>query len=219
MLRHQASAGEMGLPAAARAGLAQRVDDAQNDLRSTACFLACIAKGITGARDLKRSVRAWSSVENVTAHKYFRRGWDMNKFVILGLAGACLGGCASSQTTSLAPNIAHIDASGYVTNQTAPTTMRDAAKTTLQAGYTHFRISDASGVGGEPANTACSGTSSWNGSWNGSDGNAAGSGGGGCAPVFRLTSKASVTVTMFRSGDTGAAGAFDAQQVLRQYGG
>jgi len=139
----------------------------------------------------------------------------MNKFVILGLAGACLGGCATSQTTPLAPNIAHIDASGYLTNQTAPTTMRDAAKATLQAGYTHFRISDASGAGGEPANTACSGGSSWN----GSDGNAAGSGGGECAPVFRLTSKASVTVTMFRSGDPGAAGAFEAQQVLRQYGG
>ncbi|MBO0754332.1 MAG: hypothetical protein J2P54_00600 [Bradyrhizobiaceae bacterium] len=143
----------------------------------------------------------------------------MNKLVILGLAGACVGGCVTSQTTSLAPNIAHIDTSGYLTNQTAPTTMRDAATATLQAGYTHFRISDASGAGGERANTACSEGSSWNAGGNGSDSNAAGSGEGGCVPVFRLTSKAGVTVTMFRSGDPGAAGAFDAQQVLRQYGG
>jgi hypothetical protein len=187
-------------------------------------FVDCMLSGMhregyrIGARDLKGGAGLIVRRKHGSTQKFWR-GWDMNKFVILGLAGACLGGCATSQTTSLAPNIAHIDASGYLTNQTAPTTMRDAAKATLQAGYTHFRISDASGVGGEPANTACSGGSSWNAGWNGSDGNAASSGGGGCAPAFRPTSKASVTVTMFRSGEPGAAGAFDAQQVLRQYGG
>ena len=46
----------------------------------------------------------------------------------------------------LAPNIVRIDtqAGGFLfTGQTVPTTMRAAAKATLDRGYTHFKFAEA----------------------------------------------------------------------------
>src|SRR5262245_40533289 len=128
----------------------------------------------------------------------------MRKVAIAMLLASAVGGCITSQAMPLAPNQVRIDtrAGGLLfVNQTVPTTMREAATQTLRAGYTHFKLSQAASGVGETASTSCS--------W--------GRYGGGCGDVFRPTSGASVTVTMFRANDPQAKDAFDAEQVLAQY--
>jgi hypothetical protein len=123
----------------------------------------------------------------------------------IGLLASVLAGCITTQEMPLAPNVVRIDtqAGGLLfTGQTVPQTMRAAAKATLAAGYTHFRFSDASSEVGTRSSMACS--------W--------GRYGGGCGEVGRPVSQVGVTVTMFHAKEPGAAGAFDAQQVLAQYG-
>src|SRR5258708_31956115 len=58
-----------------------------------------------------------------------------------------LSGCISTQEMPLAPNVVRIDTQSrglLFTGQTVPTTMRAAAKATLDRGYTHFKFADAS---------------------------------------------------------------------------
>jgi hypothetical protein len=129
----------------------------------------------------------------------------MKKWIVVAIAGLCLSGCITSQTMPIAPNQVRIDtqAGGLLfTGQTVPETMRAAAKATLAAGYTHFRLADVNSGVGEKTGTACS--------W--------GRYGGGCGDVARPVSAAGATVTMFHAKEPGAQGAFDAQQVLAQYG-
>jgi hypothetical protein len=117
-----------------------------------------------------------------------------------------LAGCITTQEMPLAPNVVRLDtqAGGLLfTGQTVPATMRAAAKATLAAGYTHFRLSDASsGTGSQYIGTTC---------------------GGGpnmvtCTNISGPTAAVDVTVTMFHAREPGASGAFDAQQVLAKYG-
>jgi hypothetical protein len=129
----------------------------------------------------------------------------MHKTIIALALCAGLGGCLSTQTMPLAPNMVRIDtqAGGLLfTGQTVPATMKAAANATLQAGYTHFRLSNASmGQGSSDVSAFCSGGDHF----------------ASCNTVSAPTSGAAVTVTMMNANDPGAAGAFNARQVLSQY--
>jgi hypothetical protein len=105
----------------------------------------------------------------------------------------------------LAPDTVRIDtqSSGLLfTGQTVPATMKAAATATLNAGYTHFRMTDANTGIETQTSTACS--------W--------GRYGGGRDDVNHDVTKAGVTVHMFHANEPGAQGAFEARAVLAQYG-
>jgi hypothetical protein len=132
-----------------------------------------------------------------------------------------LGGCISTQEMPLAPNSVRIDtqARGLLfTGQTVPQTMRVAAKATLDRGYTHFRFVDAALNQGSVA-TGVVGSSTTTVSGNYGEGyvNANATSYGGAAVVHAPTASAAVTVIMFHDNEAGADGAFDAQQILKQY--
>lgn len=153
------------------------------------------------------------------------------------LIALALAGCITTQEMPLAPNVVRIDTQSrgvLFTGQTVPQTMRAAAKATLERGYTHFKFADASLQQGSVV-TGAIGTSSTNviGS---SNTTATGTYGGGVvnanattygtanANTFGTTSviraptaSAAATVIMFHANEPGAQGAFDAEQVLRQY--
>jgi len=64
----------------------------------------------------------------------------------VALIAIVLAGCITTQEMPLAPNVVRIDtqAGGFLfTGQTVPTTMRAAAKATLDRGYTHFKFAEA----------------------------------------------------------------------------
>jgi hypothetical protein len=121
-----------------------------------------------------------------------------------------LSGCGSIQgtlqETSLAP---------ASSGQTVPRTqqmMIAAARATLAAGYTHFKFSDVSSVsdasravgplGPRPDTSCVWGTTATN-----------------CGEGGQQASQVGLTVTMFHANEPGAAGAFEAKQVLAQYKG
>lgn len=148
-----------------------------------------------------------------------------------------LSGCISTQELPLAPNVVRIDtkAGGLLfTGQTVPTTMRAAAKATLDRGYTHFKFADASLQQGSVV-TGTIGSSSTTGSGssyttvNGNYGRgfmnanansvatANANTFGSTAVVRAPTAAAAVTVIMFKATDPAASDAFEAAQVLAQY--
>jgi hypothetical protein len=118
---------------------------------------------------------------------------------------AGLAGCISTQTMPVSTNQVRIDtsASGLLwAGQAVPATMRAAANATLQAGYTHFKLSDVNGgVGSREVGATCSG----------------GNGSATCVGLSAPTAGNGATVTMFHADEPGARGAFDARQVLVQY--
>jgi hypothetical protein len=157
---------------------------------------------------------------------------------ICGLLPALvLAGCISTQEMPLAPNVVRIDTQSkglLFTGQTVPQTMRAAAKATLERGYTHFRFADASlqqgsvvagTIGSTNTNVIGSSTTNYNGTYNGGLVNANASTIGtanattfGSTSVVRApTAAAAVTVIMFHANEPGAQGAFEAEQVLKQY--
>jgi hypothetical protein len=150
-------------------------------------------------------------------------GVTMNVKVVSGaiLIAITLAGCISTQEMPLAPNIVRIDtqAGGILfTGQAVPTTMRAAARATLERGYTHFKFAEA-GVaqGSVVAGTVSSSQGNFNGSYGQGymSGNASGF---GTTNVIRApTASAVATVIMFHANERGAQGAFEAQQVLKQY--
>jgi hypothetical protein len=91
--------------------------------------------------------------------------------------------------------------------QSGPQTMKKAAESTLAAGYDLFRLSGTQMGSNETLvpTESCS--------W--------GQYGGGCngGAIPRQTERVQTLVTMFRRGESGSEGAFDARQVLAQYGG
>jgi hypothetical protein len=121
------------------------------------------------------------------------------------LIAIALAGCITTQEMPLAPNIVRIDtqAGGYLfTGQTVPTTMRAAANATLQRGYTHFKFAEAGVQQGSVVTGAM-------GSYN--------SGFATTNVVRAPTASAVATVIMFHANEPGAQGAFEAEQVLKQY--
>ena len=137
------------------------------------------------------------------------------------LAAVALVGCISTQEMPLAPNMVRIDtqAGGLLfTGQTVPQTMRAAAKATLDRGYTHFRFADASvQQGSVVTGTIGSGTTNVSGNYGGGFMNANATSFGSNSVVRAPTAAAAATVIMFRANEPGAQGAFDAEQVLKQY--
>ena len=137
------------------------------------------------------------------------------------LAALALVGCISTQEMPLAPNVVRIDtkAGGLLfTGQTVPTTMRAAAKATLDRGYTHFRFQDASlQQGSVVTGTMGSGNTNVSGTYGGGFVNANANTFGSTTVVRAPTAAAAATVIMFRANEPGAQGAFDAQQTLTQY--
>jgi hypothetical protein len=127
----------------------------------------------------------------------------MKRFLVVA-ALLPLGGCITSQTMPLAPNMVQIDtkASGLLfTGQAVPETMRQASKATLEAGYTHFKFQNAAtGIGAEQVSSC---------GW--------GRYGGGCSSGVRDTTNNRVTVIMFRATDPQAKDAFDAAATLAKY--
>jgi outer membrane murein-binding lipoprotein Lpp len=145
---------------------------------------------------------------------------------ITALAGAMLtalmlAGCISTQEMPLAPNVVRLDTQSkglLFTGQTVPQTMRAAAKATLDRGYTHFKLAEA-GVsqGSEVAGVVGSSNSNFNGSY-GYGSMSGNSSSFGTASVVRApTANAAATVVMFHANEPGARGAFEAEQVLKQY--
>ena len=137
------------------------------------------------------------------------------------LFATTLAGCISTQEMPLAPNVVRIDtqARGLLfTGQTVPQTMRAAAKATLDRGYSHFKFAEAGlSQGSQVAGVVGNSSSNFNGSYG--YGNLSGNSNTfGSATVVRApTANAAATVIMFHANEPGARGAFDAQQVLKQY--
>jgi hypothetical protein len=159
--------------------------------------------------------------------------------ICLAVAGAlALAGCITTQEMPLAPNVVRIDTQSrglLFTGQTVAQTMRAAAKATLDRGYTHFKFADASLQQGSVV-TGAIGTSSTSVTGNSNTSLSGTYGGGamtanattygtanantfGSTSVIRApTASAAATVIMFHANEPGAQGAFDAQQVIQQYG-
>jgi hypothetical protein len=142
------------------------------------------------------------------------------RLAVVAIAFA-LTGCISTQEMPLAPNAVRIDtqAGGFLyTGQTVPTTMRAAAKATLDRGYSHFRIEDANlQQGSQVVGVIGSGNTNVSGTYGRGYMNANANSFGSASAVRAPTAAAAVTVIMFRANEPGAQGAFEAQQVLAQY--
>jgi len=112
--------------------------------------------------------------------------------------------------------------------------MRAAAKATLDRGYTHFKFEDASlqqgsvvagTIGSSSTNVVGSSNTSMSGTYGrgfmNANANTFGSANAttfGSTSVIRApTAGAAATVIMFHANEPGAQGAFDAEQVLKQY--
>ena len=137
------------------------------------------------------------------------------------LASLTLSGCISTQEMPLAPNIVRVDtqARGLLfVGQTVPTTMRAAARATLERGYTHFKFADPALSQGSVVSGA---VSSYNGTFNATGGagyvNGTMGGFGTTTVMHAPTASSAATVIMFHQGEPGAKDAFDAEAVLKQY--
>jgi hypothetical protein len=121
----------------------------------------------------------------------------------------------------LAPNVVRLDtnARGFLfTGQTVAQTMRAAAKATLERGYTHFKFADAGlQQGSVVAGVIGSSDTSYSGSYGGGSFNGNANSFGSSSVIRAPTAGAAVTVIMFRPNEPGAQGAFEAEQVLKQY--
>lgn len=143
------------------------------------------------------------------------------RLAALGIAALSLSACVSTQEMPLAPNMVRIDTQSrgmLFTGQTVPTTMRAAAKATLEHGYSHFRLSEASLQQGSMVTGAMSNTNAaFSGTYGGGFYNGQANGFGTTTVLRAPTASAGVTVIMFHANEPGARGAFNAQQVLHQY--
>jgi hypothetical protein len=143
------------------------------------------------------------------------------KTPILLASALCLslGGCISTQEMPLAPNVVRLDtsASGLLFSRLATgQTMHRAAELTLQSGYTHFRLDDASlSQGSRYAGSFTSANATAYGNQN----LAVVNGSAMSTPIYRPTTSVGVTVIMFHADEPGAKGAFDAAQVLKGMAG
>lgn len=137
------------------------------------------------------------------------------------LSALMLAGCISTQEMPLAPNVVRLDTQSaglLFTGQTVPQTMRRAAKATLDRGYTHFKIAEAQmGQGSQVAGVVGSNNTNFSGNY-GYGSMSGTSNSFGTASVVRApTANAAATIIMFRANEPGAQGAFEAEEVLKQY--
>jgi hypothetical protein len=141
--------------------------------------------------------------------------------VAASFAAVALAGCLSTQEMPLAPNVVRIDtqAGGWLfTGQAVPATMRAAAKATLDRGYTHFKFTDASlGQGSVVTGTVGSSNTNLGGNYGAGFMNASATSYGSTSVMRAPTAGAAVTVVMFHANEPDAKGAFEAEQILKQY--
>lgn len=145
----------------------------------------------------------------------------MKMIAVVGLAALALAGCVSTQEMPISPNMVRLDtnAGGMLfAGQAVPRTMRAAAEATLRAGYTRFRLADvSSGQGSEIVGVDSTSNAYLNGSASNGFLTANAATFGSDSVIRRPTAHAGATVIMLHDGDPGAAQAFDAAAVLRQY--
>ena len=131
-----------------------------------------------------------------------------------------LGACVTTQELPLAPNIVRLDtqASGLLfTSKATSITMRRAAELTLEKGFTHFRFEQAQvSQGSQFAGVYSTASGNAYGTAYGNNAYVTGTSSGFATPIYRPTADVGVTVIMFHRDEPGAAGAFDAKQVLSQ---
>jgi len=134
-----------------------------------------------------------------------------------------LAACVSTQEMPLAPNIVRLDtqARGALWAGSASTvTLKRAAEATLVRGYTHFRLDQAQmSQGRQLVGVVGSGSGTATATAVGNSVFVTGTSTGYSTPVYAPTSSVGVTVIMFHANEPGAAGAFDAAQIVKQYGG
>ncbi|MDP2409559.1 MAG: hypothetical protein Q8M26_04645 [Pseudolabrys sp.] len=144
-----------------------------------------------------------------------------SKLALISLASMAVTGCISTQEMPLAPNVVRIDTQSrglLFTGQTVPQTMRAAARSTLDRGYSHFKFVDASmNQGSVVAGVVSNSNSSFSGTYGGGSVSGNSSGFGSASVVRAPTASAAATVLMFHANEPAAQGAFDAAQVLKQY--
>jgi hypothetical protein len=140
----------------------------------------------------------------------------------LGAFAPLLAGCYSMTEMQLAPNVYRVetDASGLLfAGKSGQQTLKRAAELTLQNGYSHFRIADASlstgseFVGYTPSYVSGQATATRYGNTTQIHGNGWVNNG---TAIHRRTSKAAATVIMFKATDPNASGAFDAAAILKK---
>ncbi|WP_353644244.1 hypothetical protein [Mesorhizobium sp. WSM2239] len=138
------------------------------------------------------------------------------------LMALALAACATTSEMPLAPNIVRLDtqASGLLFVGSAPAiTMKRAAETTLARGYTHFRLEQASMAQGRRlAGMQTHGSGFGTANTFGGTTTGTFSGSSFSTPVYAPTASVGVTVVMFRAGEAGAKGAWDAADVLKKQG-
>jgi hypothetical protein len=142
----------------------------------------------------------------------------------LAVIGVALfaAGCINTQEMPLAPNVVRLDthASGLLfAGQAAPQTLHRAAELTLQNGYTHFRLEQATVAQGSQLSSVYSSASG--NAYEMAYGNSAyvnANATGVSTPLYRPTADIGVTVIMFHADEPGAKGAFEAAEVLRRAG-
>lgn len=147
----------------------------------------------------------------------------MRRIVMAVVVTCTLTACVSTQELPLAPNVVRLDtqASGALwAGSAANVTLKRSAEATIARGYTHFRLDQASmsqgrvmtGVIGQSSGQATA--TGW-----GNQVNVTGTSSGYVAPVYAPTASVGVTVIMFHANEPGAQGAFDAAQIIKQFGG
>jgi hypothetical protein len=154
----------------------------------------------------------------------------MNKVLMFKLAkpvaviGVALfaAGCINTQEMPLAPNVVRLDThvSGLLfAGQAASQTLHRAAELTLQNGYTHFRLEQATVAQGSQLSSVYSSAS--RNAYEMTYGNSAyvnANATGVSTLLYRPTADIGVTVIMFHADEPEAKGAFEAAEVLRRTG-
>jgi uncharacterized protein YceK len=133
-------------------------------------------------------------------------GATVKKLVLCMGVALVLSGCGSIQGTLQETSPAPTGGAGQTVART-PQMMIAAARATLAAGYTHFKFSDAPSAVVAPLGPRPNASCVW------------GAMTPDCGEGGHQVSQVGLTVTMFRANEPGAAGAFDAKQVLNQYKG
>lgn len=154
-----------------------------------------------------------------SARIFPKGGGETMKHLVAVALGLSLGACVSTQEMPLAPNVVRMDTAArgaFFVASASNVTLKKAAEATLARGYTHFLLFDPQmSQGSQIVGMTGSGY-----------GTATTVGGttyvqttGFGTPIRAPTSNVGVTVVMYRANEPEARGAFDAAQIVKQFGG
>lgn len=128
-----------------------------------------------------------------------------------------LSACATTSKIDLAPNVVQLgtSATGLISvNNVGETVHKEAAKATIERGYTHYRIISSNSTRGRQLvgmNRTASGQATA--TTYGNTTYVSGSGFGTATPIYAQTADVSIIVEMFNSA---VSGSFSAAEVLGQ---